>query len=320
MNTPLTFSWRRYLLYFAIPPLLLLIGIAVFIYGLHRAHLLAPVPLTGSASFDEKLEALRDRQHKPIDVLACGSSMTLQNLNSRVVMEHLPAGMAYYNAGAMGIHIASIRKLVELLEPRFHPKAIIMVTGPMDYYRNFQVTLDPDFSDAAPFIDGEPYALAVFKHFDLFYYTKSAQAKRHPQHGLSYDAYGAMPLELGYPQVDLAYFNRAPSIETEDFTEYEELRKLADYLAAKKVVLFVVQSPLRQTSAPEIQQRLQSHWQRINRALVPAGLELINLHTELSTTDYDFSDYAHLSPTGTQRFTQALMERIEGRLVEALKR
>ena len=148
MNTQRTFSWRRYLLYFAIPPLLLFIGIAGFIYILHRTHLLAPVPLTGSSTFDEKLEAIRARQHKPIDVLAIGSSMTLQNLNSQVVLQHLPPGATYYNAGAMGIHIASIRKMLELLEPRFHPKAVILVTGPMDYYRNFQVTLDPDFADA----------------------------------------------------------------------------------------------------------------------------------------------------------------------------
>src|SRR6185437_9135319 len=62
----------RYLLAFAVPLIFPAALIALALIYLHSVGKLAPVPLTGSISFNEKAELLRRDRHMPIDVLAVG--------------------------------------------------------------------------------------------------------------------------------------------------------------------------------------------------------------------------------------------------------
>jgi len=81
---------RRYLAAFFLPICLGAGAIVTLLLYFKSRGELAPVPLTGSVSFNAKMEFLRRRPAKNADVLAVGSSMVLNNLDTATVLAISP--------------------------------------------------------------------------------------------------------------------------------------------------------------------------------------------------------------------------------------
>ncbi len=315
---------RRYLLWFFMPPVLTAIAIVAMLLVFRSTGRLAPIPITGSVSYDEKLQLLRDRHGQSIDVLAVGSSMTLNNLKSDVVLQHLPPGVSFFNAASYGQKISQSRKLIEFLQPRFKAKAVIMICGPMDFDLNssYHIAFDP--ADAGRFIGGECYPWSLARHFDALYYAREARTiatqrrSRSDYSHLHFDTGGGSPLEISYPNIDQARWNQKPDRQR-DPNEYLELQKLAQFLESNHIPFFLAQPPLRQSClTPDILPKLELHWQNINQALSSTGSKLINLQYDLPLPDSAYADYSHLNEQGAAIFTEKLMRQTATDLAAAL--
>jgi len=277
-----------------------------------RDDRLAPLPVTGSLLFDEKLEQLRRKGRLDFRVLALGSSMTLNNLNSASLVERLGPDRSYYNAAAWGMKVSDTRSMLEYLLARSQPEVVIVVSGPMDFYGDASAerVLPERFDEV---LGGTPYPLLVARYFDLFYYLSEAQrlrllrTRRDDFDSVALDAWGGVPLDLRYPNVPTERW--AQRAEAEGFSEaaYADLEAMAAKLRRQGIGFVCAQSPLRRPALAGAESRLARHWQRVAEILARHGFDFYNLHRSLELDDSEFADYSHLNAQGARRFTDALV-------------
>ncbi|HZH28211.1 MAG TPA: hypothetical protein VEY95_13615 [Azospirillaceae bacterium] len=155
---------------------------------------LPPPAITNRVDFDEKLRRLRDGPPMDPEVLAVGSSLTLQHFDGAAFG---PPGKAY-NGATWGVQMNQIGYLTGWYLSRFpHVRQLVVMTGPADFRNCDAPTRFFDPGDAAAFIERR-YPLAYFygKYFDpVGFLTKAvemADARRDPEK-LRRDAYESQP-------------------------------------------------------------------------------------------------------------------------------
>jgi hypothetical protein len=304
----------RYLAVLAITAFLCLGSVSSLFYGLHRLGRLVAPPISANVSFDEKLRFIRDGHLRQCDVLAAGSSMTLNNLESQPLIERLPRGTSFLNIGSFGMKIGHTRALVEHLLQSFQPHTVIVVCGTMDFYQDPRRSDCFDFQEIDDFLHGAPYWKFVLKHFDLRYYLNHAstighlRADRTSYASVYYDAWGGIPLDIAYPRIDAARWNDKVQPEFFNPIQYQELAALADFLGRHQTRLVVAQPPLRAGSiSSQDMPAVEAHWQRVASLASTHGFRFVNYHKVMKLDDRYFADYSHLNKQGAAVFTEAFM-------------
>jgi hypothetical protein len=300
----------RYLALAALAALVVVGGPASFLYWAYSQGRLVAPAFTGNVSFDEKVRFLRNSSSKQCDVLVVGSSMALSNLESQTMLKHLPKGTRLLNVGAWSIKVGHIRAMLECLLGVYRPDRIILVCGLMDFYRDPRPSQFFDAGEVTQFIDGSPYWLSVWRHFDLQYYVKWSfkisqdRSTRRDYYSLMFDACGAVPLDISFPEINPRRWNRKVEPEQLDPSQYEELGRLADVVRSKGLRLICVQSPLRQGSTPVgATAAVDEHWRRMDEILRSRGFHLFNLNA-IGLSDEYFADYSHLNEKGALIFSE----------------
>ena len=311
----------RYLLVFAVPLLFPAALIALALIYLHSVGKLAPVPLTGSISFNEKAELLRRDRHMPIDVLAVGSSMTLDNLDGQIVKEHLPGDANLFNAGSFGLKISQSAHLAQLILRKRNPAAVIMVTGPEDFTVNQQAGLDYDDGDFERFTDGGFYPWFVARHFDMAYYRSGMKEirldrrSRRDYGSLAFDKYGGVLLNIHFPHVNMVRWNARADLIHSDPTEWDAFESFAEFLHQRKISFYVAQSPLRKAPVnAEMASLMKARCARLARIVEAHGGAFFDGFDHCPLDDSYFADYAHLNAQGADKFTTAFMDAIDPEL------
>jgi hypothetical protein len=285
-----------------------------------RAGRLAPVPLSGSVSFDEKMEWLWKRGERRWDVLAIGSSMTLNNLDCGELAARLPPGVTLANASSWSLKIADTRALYDYLSDIRRPRAVVLVTGPMDFYGGAQTGfVKPAQLD---FFRGTAvYPLLVARYFDPWWYYGRAdqiagqRASRDWYTSLDFDPWGGVLLDVRWPTVNEERWNERPRPDRIDQRQYAELERLVATLARDHVALICAQAPIRSDAFAQCDQRgVCAHWARVAAILSAHGYRFHNFHGELSLPREDYADYSHLNAEGARAFTTALLARCGGEL------
>jgi hypothetical protein len=305
-----------------------LVLVAAFLLIARGQDRLAAPPLTGNQSFDEKVVWLREHGGLDCDVLAVGSSMTLNNLDSATLARNLPEGWRFRNAAAWGLKIKNTRAEVEFMLKHGRPKAVIVVSSYMDFLREPATAgpLDEDEvrpekalffkeDEVASLAQDGNYWLSVAQHFDLSFYVKNyARIKRmrtsnQKFNSCMFDAGGSVPLAPIKPEGNAFRWGKKVDLAGIDAKEYLELAALASWLQTYGVRLIFVQPPIRSAAASaETPEDLRWHWRRIDEILSAHGFRFVNFHEKLRLSDAYFADYSHLNATGAAVFSQALAD------------
>jgi hypothetical protein len=311
-------SPRRYLALAALAALILIGLPASFLcWAYSQGRLVAPA-LTGNLCFDEKALFLHNRPDKQCDVLVIGSSMALNNVESQSLLKHLPAGTRLLNAGAWNMKIGQTRALLECLLGVYRPRIVILVCGPMDFYGTPWQSQFFDASEVKQFINGSSYWIPVLlRHFDLRYYVKwsfsilESRTSRKDYFSVMFDAWGGIPLEISFPQVNERRWNLKVDPEELDPSQYEELARLADVVRSKGLNLICIQPPMRRGSVPVGDTAaVDEHWRRMETILSSRGFRLWNLHA-IGLSDEYFADYSHLNEKGVVPFSEIVGRELE---------
>jgi hypothetical protein len=276
---------------------------------------LAPVPLSGSISFDEKMEWLFKRGERRWDVLAIGSSMTLNNLDCAELARRLPAGVELANAASWSLKMGDTRAMLDYVERVREPRAVVIVTGAMDFYRGqSKVFVKPDEFDF--YRATGAYSLLVARYFDPFwYYGRSSniaqqRASRDWYSSLDFDRWGGVPLQVRWPTVEAERWNERPRPALIDQRQYREFERLVAACEQRGQRLVCAQSPIRDDAYAACDQAaLRVHWAMLESILAAHGFRFYNLHGELPLGRECFADYSHLNAEGAHRFTEALLAR-----------
>lgn len=309
--------------------LLALAGSAAFVVGsvvlviswLNAADRLAAPPITASLSFDEKLRFLRQNKPGRCDILCVGSSMAVNNVDSETLIAGLDAHQRYLNVASFGMKIGNTRTLARHLVPRLTPGIVVLVCSPVDFFADRQLAGRFNWSAIDAYVDGEWLGLSVAKHFDLQYFLKYAPELPQLRHArtqyasVCFDAGGAVPLQIEFPNVDKERWNDKVNPRMFDSDQRLELGSLARELRERNIKFLVVQSPLRSSSIDRADEpAVEEHWATIARILSENGAEFLNLHQSLLLDDSNFADYSHLNVKGARAFTRVLLHHLRVRV------
>lgn len=296
--------------------LLLVIGL---LYCAQVTGTLPPLPLTASISFNEKALFVRGALHSRYDIVAAGSSMTLNNLSSDVLSEEMPDHPHVLNIGAWNMKIADTRRWLEDVLRYAHPRSVIVVTGLMDFYSEdpwFNITdkeLDIFLSDSRL-----SRLFEFARNFSPEYYAvnwrdiRTMRLTRADYHSLVFDSGGAVPLEVYYPHINPERWNELPKVGMLSEDQYAQLDLLAKELRGRGIDLVFVQAPLRHRALVADLVELNKHWRRLDEILRQRGQRFIDLHDKLDFDDSYFADYSHLNAKGALVFTRELEHYLSG--------
>lgn len=274
------------------------------------------IRFTNSISFDARIYDIRQKTVPNYDYLAIGSSMTMNNLNSDVMMNYLgPMGENFYNCSAWGLSVQDMKNWMNVLLKKYQPKGIIMFGSMEDFD---EVEQNYNYEDISRYLNGarqSSFYLEYGVFGDLSYYKEYEKLREgnNSYDSLNFDDNGGVILEVY--GIDRA-MNRWEKKFTEEFIQnnenYQSLYEMASELKKQGIDFYYVQMPSRQmyvtdTMGDEI---LNSHVERCREVVEGSGQYYYNaINYEKYSDDY-FSDYTHMNEHGSLLITQEFLENV----------
>lgn len=276
--------------------------------------------ITNSISFDAKLQNFAERKDKHADLLAIGSSMTLNNVDSQVITDSLT--QSYYNLASWGLQMDDIKRMLQYYVPIIKPKAVLIASSTRDFEAMGNETVT-NYLNA-------PEYLKTFKPY--FYYENfnpllsiAARKKELKEDyrmtddysSLIFDKNGGVLLNISPANIASGGRWNAKFPFPTKFTEhqYKVLDSLASYLNTQHVKLFFIQQPIRKAyqaylNDPKI---LQHHF-AVTEAIIKRNngvyLNLIDM-PEFADDKY-FADQHHLMAAGAAIATKKAVGVMKG--------
>ena len=272
--------------------------------------------ITNSVSFDVKSYFARDCEIDKVDILAFGSSMTLNNLNSQVFLSSLNNKFTFLNLSSWGIQLNEIDYLMKFYLKKYDPKLVILVSSIVDFDKPSVITLPGYFE----------YDIFYKKYFDLLYIFKNPQIDKlyyrakdvnlykyysqNKYENLEFDKFGGVILDIPVENIEAGRWNmefRAPREE-----HISSLQDLSDYLMREKVKLIFVQSPIKKDYYKDKESKiiLQSFFDETKKIIENNNNIYINLHDENIYQDSLFCDVFHLNKTAAEFMTKDIIKKI----------
>lgn len=295
---------------------IVVIALVSIFWALYRNDNLVAPPITGSLSFDEKIFYIsKNRILDKRDVIAVGSSMTLNNLASRIIIDEYSE--SYFNFSSWGLTIKQAKYYIKFLLDIYNPRVVIMVSSPVDFYYSGRVENFFNESEMMSYLLEPNYLQAYYHHFDPYYLIKNSiniwkdrSSNQHYQ-SLMFDQNGGVTLDMDINDVNLKRWDTAISPQQIDQEAYTDLRELAIFLRNKGVKYVFIQPPMRQHAVEGIDAGLDMHWNKISGIAEMTGMYFINLHRELNFDDTYFVDYCHLNHVGAIHFTKRVVKSLD---------
>lgn len=272
-----------------------------------------PAPeLSNSYSLNDKLNFSRN---KKASVLALGSSMTLTNIDSRVIINSMKTS-DYLNFSSWGLNMHDIFELVTIYSSFSQPKTIILSTNMVDFLSDEK---NYSSSELIDFLN-EDFVLGYhLSHFNLKYYleksvyTKKVKSGTNFYESLVYDKWGGILFDTTNFQKSAQRWNESYVKKGVINSNYLYFSKIATFCKDKKIQLFVFQSPIRENLYKKVSHTiLNKHIGRLKK------LTLKNKHCFVDATqavwnDSLFVDGIHFNFMGADLYTRYCMNEIMSR-------
>jgi hypothetical protein len=302
---------------------LCLVGGAVVLYCWYHAEYFPAPRLTQNISLNEQLKRVKlilegRVDHSPggtVDVLAVGSSMTLNNLHSQGVVEHF--GASYVNVGSWSTRIHLTTRLTDLLIGKLKPHTLILTSNMEDWMKGEdRYDLDPVVIDN--YLTRWGHAASYLRTLRPAYYLREMERNKvrmkDPTYYdfLGFDPWGGASINVPPERVEAdRNVYTIPRPDQLDHSLYPHLEELSEIVREQGVRMIFIQSPYRaKDNTDELRGILNEHEQKVRRILEPAG------HVFVSTTDTIwpddmFIDPSHFRAEGALQFTRYALGKLE---------
>lgn len=275
---------------------------------------------TNSISFDAKINYIQKRKVGQINLMAIGSSITLNNLSSKVISESLTN--SYFNFSCWGLQIGDTKKLIINYLPKYKPKYILICSSTPDF------TTAGNLESITNYINTNDYLKERFKaYFYLKNYSslldiiirkrdlKKYTATNDNYTSLNFDQDGGALLNIPQKNISAERWNEKSGFPT-PFTvnQYNELSSLCTFLAIQKIKLIFVQSPIKKDFFNTLifQKIVFNHFQICRKLVEEKGGIYLNLSdTKVFADDKLFVDQFHLSSIGADLFTHIMVDKLK---------
>ncbi|MBK6753153.1 MAG: hypothetical protein IPH53_10765 [Flavobacteriales bacterium] len=307
------FALRCFLL--ALPAAAMVVAYAM----LYKPYFPAP-KVTNNIALNEKLAFAKRNMPEGVDVLGLGSSMSLNNLNSKAVMEHFGA-VRYLNAGAWGVGAAELSEVGPLLVDRLKPRIVLLSTNLMDFKRGgHTMVLGEDSSAMASYMSAHNEALSYVLHWDMSYYLRQMEANKvrftdaANYEFLAFDAHGGASLNVPPERISRSRFELPPPIESElDEDRYAAFAEFARYLHQHEVQMILMECAYLDGMRTAEHNALQAkHLARLRAVLEPLGHRIVDAN-QGSWPDALFVDSSHLREKGAEAMTRFCLAQLNAK-------
>ncbi|MCD4828884.1 MAG: hypothetical protein K8R90_05585 [Candidatus Cloacimonetes bacterium] len=294
-------------LFLALLLVVIFASISIAAWNLFDKNLPAP-PITNSPMLNEKVELLRANGLSGYQIIAVGSSMTANNLDSAVIREAFTDGR-YINMAAGNLKMQEVRELCLCLAETVSPDYFIVNSNLMDFYKekasigiaDYKVYLESKWPNTFYMKYWNP------KYFWRFYTQYAPLRETRKDYGsLAFDENGGAPLEIYGADINRARYNHLPEYDLLYDSQYKHLELLAAELAEAGITLIFVQSSYRSGVVGHIEtEQLHRHIDRVQSIVQTPH---IFIDTTVETWDDSlFCDYSHFNARGAEQYTRYIV-------------
>lgn len=270
--------------------------------------------LTNSISFDAKYYEIKRRQFKDVELVSIGSSMTLTNLSSEVIIDHTK--LRYYNFSSWNLQISDIDNLIRNYVLQYNPRTVIICSSTPDFTSQGNLKLPDNFKLSHYYL---PYF--YLENFNSVLEVIKREKELNEDNkdnnryaSLKFDNYGGVPLYIKKGNLSSKLRNERIPFPT-DFTggQYLALKNLAAFLKSKCIKLIFVQTPIMRSYRYDsvIKLRLESHFTKCKTIVDAQGGYYLNFYDARVFADSLFVDNLHLSSFGAKIFTEQIVKNIK---------
>ncbi len=275
---------------------------------------LPPPNLTNSFSMNDKLDFARGKR---ADVIAIGSSMSLNNLDSKIITKECNT-TSYLNLSSWGMSMSDIYFTLRAYASLHQPITLIISSNIGDF-TVVNKALDESLLSSFLNASSATYSFYYLHHFNLKYFTENfAYLKKVKQDSTSYeylryDDFGAVLFKSGYLKISPSRWN-APIGQDPAQSQYEYLAKIASFCKENQIELLFFQSPVRagmfsDSKNPVDKMKIVKHVNRVEAILKSNGFPL----ADASATEWSdslFADNLHFFDFGAKQYTSFCFKKV----------
>jgi hypothetical protein len=290
-----------------------IIGCYVYKHDLSLEDIPAP-KFTSSFSFNDKLEFSRN---KKVEILSIGSSMSLNNLSSKIVVDRFNS-MSYLNLSSWGIKLKTDFDLLKIQTKIQKIKSLILVSNIIDFTVIGKDELNENelnVNDIENYLKSYDDLKYHLEYFNLRYYFKESLLKKGYKIGrnfsmtLNYDEFGGALVEPEKFQYNKERWNSS-FIKKIDLKYYTYLDSISNYCKVNNIQFFFFQSPTREKVLNQNSKRiLQKHCEKVEKIILKSDGCFVNSN-ESKWNDSLFIDGIHLNKNGADQFSNYCFNRI----------
>lgn len=267
------------------------------------------IPFEASISFDSKVFELKKHNNIQFENIAIGSSMTLNNLSSNMLVENLST-TSFYNVSAWGQSLYQSYQILQVIVPLYKPQRIFMVTYPGDFvHKKYSSISDIKRYLSANNIFTELYLMTKYKlqtkYLDEDTEYASFAQRIHNYEYLGFDAYGGVSLDIVKETLNLVRWEAQSQFQYNKHSlGYEDLSKICEYLSSNDIEFIFIMSPSRshcyENNLDDLQMHIACCDSIINNYDKQLFINEINFEIYNDTL---FADHSHLNRLGSEMFT-----------------
>tara|TARA_B110000459_G_C16605587_1_gene493373 strand:+ start:1834 stop:2763 length:930 start_codon:yes stop_codon:yes gene_type:complete len=290
-------------------PLTILSLLWVLIYGF------PPPNLSPNISFNARMFNLKERHiDVNIDVLAIGSSMSLNNIHTKTIKNNLSE--KYLNISSWGQKIEDDFKLIKILTKHYKPKKIIISSNFMDFGSG-KIGIKYNLIDSYLFKN----EIKHYTELNIQYLLKESRSyfnkKRDGNNykSLMYDDCGGINFKSNNFNISLERWNGYSINKFKKGTnQYYFLDSISKFCKEKDITFVFVQSPFREGYVSLLNEHelsvLNNHKNKIESILKRNNNLFIDSQKK-SWEDDLFVDYSHLNSKGAKKYTEYFLKEID---------
>lgn len=272
--------------------------------------------LSYSVSFDAKVRCFDSRKVRRSDLLAIGSSMTLYNLSSKVIMDSVSS--SYFNLASWGLQIGDTKKILVNYLLNYRPKCIIICSSALDFtaagngygidqYLN-TFDLIKEYQEQYFYMKNYNSLGPIIKRKEMYDEYKNDS---NGYNSLKFDIGGGALINLPRDKISKLRWNQLNLFPTK-YTEfqYREFASLCLFLSENHIPLIFIQSPNKRsyTNTSKSLSIIKEHCLKCKSIVEKFGGIYSDVHYDKRfLNDSMFIDQFHLSQCGATLLTQDIL-------------
>ena len=277
-----------------------------------------PAPhLSDSFSLNEKLSFIRKNKKTP-QIIALGSSICLNNLDSKTITERLHSD-SYLNASSWGMTMEDNYVILKILYKIHKPATLIIASNITEFQlspKKINYSILKNYLLSSDLISN----LYHLKCFDLRYYienikyAKKVRSCKNEYEYLVFDKFGGVNLDGTNFKIKANRWNADFECGKIIYNNYLYLDSISTFCKSKNIKLLFFQSSFRKGLYSHFDsskvKELKAHIEKVEEILKRDDHIFINSCATLWNDDL-FVDGEHLNIKGAKSFTEFCFDKIE---------